>query len=137
MASSPKSGQLLALYQQLRSGSNWRQASRAVGLAKSTAWEHATRIWPSLRGRRPRLGPSRRQQIEEAILEAVDASYRALAREYTVSPDTISRLARCMIDRQCQDLPATRNVRRYRCEGCGMEITVRPCVLCRARAFRR
>lgn len=132
----PCVSQLVSLYVHLVAGETWRTASAAVGLALSTAYENATQIWPSLRGRRPRLSAECRKAIESSVLEAEGGvTYRQIARRYRVSPDTVSRLARAMVEAKCADLAPVRSTRPYRCPGCGARIAVRPCVFCRAKGF--
>lgn len=135
MAAAPCISQLRALRSHLVAGETWQTAAAAVGLAVSTAYDRATQLWPGLRGRKPRLSADRRHRIEQAVLRArAGESYRQIARRYRVSPDTVSRLARAMVEAQCADLAPVRSTRPYRCKKCGARVSVRPCIACRSTA---
>ena len=113
-------------------GSTWRQAAAAAGISSAgAAWRRATALWPALKGRRPRLTAAKREAIEAAVLASAH-SYREIARREGVSPDTVSRLARAMVDQECEaeGLEAFSGARRYLCPGCRRSITTRPCVYC-------
>jgi len=63
-------------------------------------------------------------------------SLRAIARQYGVSPDTVSRYARQMLEECLRGFDRYDRVAVYVCEGCGHRITIRPCVICAAAEHR-
>jgi len=121
----------------------WAKAARAVGLTKTTARRQLIKFDPQFvrRGRRRRaprrLTPAERARLRSEIDEAL-LSFRALARKYRRSPDTVSRLARAAIDEECEELELrTRTLRTaVVCPTCGHKVEIVPCVACAARRSR-
>ena len=120
---------------QLMLGLTWAEAARRGNLPTASAYRQAVKLWPHLAGRRPRIDLERRTSIQQAIRE-LPISRRAIARMYRVSPDTVQRFARAMIDRECASegvRSLARTTRAHRCQGCGAMVTVSPCLTCVAR----
>lgn len=111
----------------LRSGCSCQAVAAAVHLHRST-------IYRLRRSRLPRrwyrLTKAERRAIERKLLQD-DLSRREIARQTGRSPSTISRVSTSMDGNQGRD--RVRRVRAYRCPGCGAQVTVVPCVLCRCR----
>lgn len=120
-------------------GCTWRAAVAGTGLSRTTArrrlWAAFPRVFRDARRRTAPIPLSSRERA--AIVRAVLASrlsYRAIARRHNRSPDTVSRLARGLIDAGGGEL-VTRRVRHaVTCPGCGVRIVLVPCVRCAAMA---
>ena len=132
MVGSPSEQQLELLRRELSQGRTWRVAAAACGLALTTAWVNATRRWPTLGTRRPRLRGLARTRVETAIADN-EQSYSSVARQYNLSVDTVIRWARQLLE--AREIPFVRTV-PYRCGACGSVVRLRPCLICQARRWR-
>lgn len=118
----------------LRAGYSWRAACREAGLPLTTGYRRATRQWPELAGRRPRLTAEKREAIAAALAEGAE-SYRAIARRLGCSPDTVSRAAYAQVVAELarESLEPVARARPRRCEQCGAKIATRECLACQLR----
>lgn len=135
MDASERDAKLVVVRRQLLLGLTWHEAAKRGNIPASTAYKRATKLWPHLAGRRPRIDAARRADIVRAIQEW-PISRRAIARIYSVSPDTVCRFARRLVDDECRAdgiRSLTRQTTLYRCDGCRSLVTVRPCLICAAR----